>query len=94
MSVVILTCVHVSNIIFWVITGHNVPCQMGQMRLGCSRERVRRQVDRAFVTNRTRTIHLHDCLVREYRIFGIKIKFHLVGERDVPVPMKGLTKAV
>jgi hypothetical protein len=50
---------------------------------------------RSFVTNRTRTIHLQNCLVvREYRIFGIRLKFHSVGERDVPVPMKGLTKAV
>ena len=52
------------------------------------------QTERAFIKNQPRTIHLQNYLVREYRIFEIRLKFYSVGEMDVPVPMKGLTKAV
>ena len=52
------------------------------------------QADRTFVTNGTQTIHLQNCLVKEYRIFEINVKVHSIGELDVPVPMKGLTEAV
>jgi hypothetical protein len=92
MSVVIFTCVHVSDLIL-DITGHNIPCQMGQMRLGYAIERVFWQADKAF--DKLDTNHTSPKLSGK-RISHMKfrLKFHSVGERDVPVPMKGLTKAV